>query len=411
MSIVLALQLFIAVFGAGTTAMAICMAATAAAYLWYFLFRRHLWEAVRKNWLLAAFVAQGLVWCLLSLAGLAGWFTLRREFGVDMSYLPRQAYYLFFLPVLAAAPYFWDNERCMEVLRRYGRWAVPVLAGLKLVCTRSIGLDNNQVLWLGILALWCGEYKPLDVVNFLLLLTGAYFSEQTATLLLAVLFAGVWLLRRWRGLRWLGSLTLPVILAASFLLPQVDGMIDRLWAMDVNTGWRLEYWADEATAIADTYGVGIGFGTTYASHEFAEPQSEMYYDAAEGVYKPTPFSQDDEYTKEQRPFVTASHNSFVLVAFRQGMLGLALFVASLAVFWKKIFCYDGRESGALIYAFCGSMLLISTNVGLESPMYLLPVLGALCLVSARATENMFPQSALQECPLDDTSDKRKKDVE
>lgn len=386
MSIVLALQLFIAVFGAGTTAVAICMATTAAAYAWYFLYRRHLWEAVRKNWLLAAFVAQGLVWCLLSLVGLAGWFTLRREFGVDMSYLPRQAYYLFFLPVLAAVPYFRDNERCMEALCRYGRWAVPVLMGLKLLATGSIGLNNNQLLWLGILALWCGEYKLLDVANFCLLLVGAYFSEQTATLILGMVFAGTWLLRRWKILRLIGTLTLPVVLVASFILPQVDGMIDRLWALDVNTGWRLEYWADEATAIKDTYGVGIGYGTTYGSYEFTEPQSEMIYNPVDDLYEPRPFSENGEYTKEQRPFVTACHNSFVSVAFRQGVLGLALFVASLVVFWKKIFCYDGLESGALIYAFCGSMLLISTNVGLESPSYFLPALGAFVLMAACLTK-------------------------
>src|SRR5699024_1189602 len=103
-------------------------------------------------------------------------------------------------------------------------------------------------------------------------------------------------------------------------------------------------------------------------------------------YKPTPFSQNDEYTKEQRPFVTASHNSFVAVAFRQGLPGLLLFVGALAALWKKIFEYEGAESGAMIYAFCGSALLISTNVGLESPMYLLPTLGAACLVMGRLRE-------------------------
>ncbi|MDY5007499.1 O-antigen ligase family protein [Candidatus Allofournierella merdipullorum] len=383
MTIVLAMQLFTTLFGAGTAALAISMGATSVAYVWYFLYRRNLWKAIRQNWLLAAFVIQGLVWCLLSLAGLAGWFTLRREFGVDMSYLPRQAYYLFFLPVIAAAPYFGDNERCMEILRRYGRWAVPVLMGLKLIATGDIGLNNNQLLWLGILALWCGEYKLLDVTNFCLLLVGAYFSEQTATLILGVVFAGAWLLRRWKILRLIGTLTFPVVLAVSFLLPQVDGMIDRLWALDANTGWRLEFWEDEATAIADTYGVGIGYGTTYASYEFAEPQSETFYNPVEGRYGETPFSQNGEYTKEQRPFVTANHNSFVSVAFRLGIPGLLLFVGALVALWKKIFCFNGRESGALIYAFCGSMLLISTNVGLESPSYLLPNLGAWCLVMAR----------------------------
>lgn len=397
MTIVLAMQLFTTLFGAGTAALAISMGATSVAYVWYFLYRRNLWKAIRQNWLLAAFVIQGLVWCLLSLAGLAGWFTLRREFGVNMSYLPRQAYYLFFLPVIAAAPYFGDNERCMEILRRYGRWAVPVLMGLKVLHTGTISIDNNRLLWLGILALWCGEYKPLDVVNFALLLTGAYLSGQTATMLLAVLFAGVWALRRWKILRWIGTLTLPVVLAVSFLLPQVDGMVDRLWALDANTGWRLEFWADEATAIADTYGVGIGYGTTYASFEFTEPQSEMFYNPVDGRYGATPFSQNEEYTKEQRPFVTASHNSFVSVAFRLGIPGLALFVAALAALWKKIFCFNGPESGALIYAFCGSMLLISTNVGLESPMYFLPTLGAMCLIMAclRTGDCLTDQSSAQ----------------
>ena len=178
-------------------------------------------------------------------------------------------------------------------------------------------------------------------------------------------------------------MTLPIVLISSFVLPQINGVIDWAWQVDVNTGWRLEYWEDEATAIVDTYGMGIGFGTTYASYEFSEPQSEMIYNTENGFYGPRPFSQNDEYTKEERPFVTASHNSFVSVAFRQGILGLVLLVGSLVVVWKKIFYYEGFESGSIIFAFCGSILLISTNVGLESPMYLLPTLGALCLVVSR----------------------------
>ena len=380
---ILLIQLLITIVGIDVPFIVISIVGTAIAYVWCFLIRGHLFEAMYQHWLLTAFVIQGILWCLLSIAGIVSWFTFQRDFGVDIRYLPRQAYYLFFFPLLAVAPYFPDKQLCMDLLHKYGRWMVPILFGINVFLTDSVCMSNVQLLWVGILALWSNGYKMLDVINFILILCSAAFSPQMAQLVIAILFAGVWILRRWKILRWLGCMTLPIVLISSFVLPQINGVIDWAWQVDVNTGWRLEYWADEATAIVDTYGMGIGFGTTYASYEFSEPQSEMIYNTENGFYGPRPFSQNDDYTKEERPFVTASHNSFVSVAFRQGILGLVLLVGSLVVVWKKIFYYEGFESGAIIFAFCGSILLISTNVGLESPMYLLPTLGALCLVVAR----------------------------
>ncbi len=384
MKLFLLFQLLVQLVGYGTPVMLLAVLGTGAAYCYYFLYRRKLVEAMKQNVFLAAFVLQGAVWCALSLLGMAGWFALRRHFPVDLSYLPRQAFYLAFLPLVAATPYFEDNDQCRRFLLRYGKWAVPVYLAYKLLVFHTIGLNNLEMLLLSVLALWAGEYKPLDFVNAGLLVLGTLMAEQTATLLLGAMFLGVFALRRLALLRWLACATLPVLLVASFVLPQFDRLNQAAWDLDANTGWRLYYWQDEATALWDTRGVGIGFGTTYASQEFSEPQSELLYNEETGRDEPRPFSANGEYTKEQRPFVTASHNSFVSVAFRQGILGITAFALFLLGMWKKVFFYRGCESSALIFGFCAAALLIGTNVGLESPMYLFPAVGVWGLIAAVA---------------------------
>ncbi|MEG0019792.1 MAG: hypothetical protein RR728_04520, partial [Oscillospiraceae bacterium] len=106
-------------------------------------------------------------------------------------------------------------------------------------------------------------------------------------------------------------------------VPQIPHICDKI--TDVNARWRLEYWFDSSTAIADSKGVGIGYGTAYASTTFAKGvERDSYTQTCEtcGNVKeivPNPFDSNEDYTAQQRPYVTATHNSFVSIALRMGV--------------------------------------------------------------------------------------------
>ncbi|MEG3030394.1 MAG: O-antigen ligase family protein, partial [Oscillospiraceae bacterium] len=179
---------------------------------------------------------------------------------------------------------------------------------------------------------------------------------------------------------------IPVILLGSFAVPQIPHICDKI--ADVNARWRLEYWFDSATAIVDSKGLGIGYGTAYASTTFAKgKQTSEYEQTCETCgnvtgFSQSPFDSNNDYTVEQRPYVVATHNSFVSVALRMGVLGLALFCGLLLTIWRRLTKSKCSDMGAMMFLFCGVLFTISLNVGLESPGYFGVFMVSMCLISS-----------------------------
>lgn len=379
-------QLAVMVIPIGNDVVIISIAATVGMYLYYGVYKKYIVKAFTYNWYLTAFIIAGGVWCVLSVLGLADWANLTRNFEVDLSFLPRQAYYFFFLPLIALAP-FLKIGKAFDFIEKHN---IEIAIGLYLIlCIENAGiyaLDIVAYFAIAFLSLLGNRKRKLDwVVAIGLIVVPLPEAGNSTIILLKVIYLGLFVFKNAKWVMKLATLTIPLMIIVSFVFPQFTQTIENL--EDPNAKWRLQYWEDCTSAIIDTYGIGIGYGTTYASKEFTEPQSvRPPYDTILQKRDERPFSANDIYTKEQRPFVTAPHNSFVAITFRMGVVGLVLFCGFLFLLWKKIYFKRDKRQVGLTFLFCGTMLIISLNVGLESPRYLQTFITAMCIISALTSQ-------------------------
>jgi hypothetical protein len=374
---------------AGIPVIALAFLMAAVAYGYWGVGKKKLGAAMKCNPFLTLFVIQGLVWLGLSYLGFTSWFPGIADFGVDLQYAPRHAYYLAVLPLIALAPYASGGEKVFSLVKKYGLALMGlVFIGVFIVCKR-IFVTPSMLVLMGFLSLVAeGDYKIFPFVNWgvfaaLMILPYGGYGMSTIILLKGayfVFFLGKNLLKKRQWILYCASALIPVILVATLVLPllpsfQLPGLpfynstID-----DGNDQWRLNFWKDEEQALLQTYGVGVGFGTAYVSDH--SPMLETgEFSREDLIYQENPV--------EVRPYVIGPHNSFMNVAFRQGALGILLFTGFLVTVWLRLLRYREKEQFPLAYLFCGGVVAIFTNNGLESPVYLIVFLFALYMVCAR----------------------------
>ena len=118
----------------------------------------------------------------------------------------------------------------------------------------------------------------------------------------------------------------------------------------------MNYWIDELQNLQNTFGFGVGYGTSYPSKSFAAIPGYFYAYNPEGMVN--------------NAFVRACHNSFVAVAMRTGIIGVtALLLFVVLMLWEML-RYQALPSRAAFFALLGAVICIAFNVGLESPNYL-----------------------------------------
>ncbi|MEG1801545.1 MAG: hypothetical protein RR273_06165, partial [Oscillospiraceae bacterium] len=132
----------------------ISMVLVMGVYLYQGIYKKQLFTAVKSNVILMAFILQGGIWCILSFCGLAGWFDLTREFGVNMSYLPRQAYYFYFIPLLAFVPFF-KADNGMDFVKEHRHDIMIAFYILTIIRSGSAALTIPNMLVLCFLSLLC----------------------------------------------------------------------------------------------------------------------------------------------------------------------------------------------------------------------------------------------------------------
>lgn len=353
----------------------ISMAIIMVVYIYQGIYKKQLINALTNNICLTLFVVQGGVWCVLSYLGMAGWFNLSRDFGVDLSYLPRQAYYFYFFPFIAVCAVI-KKDNALEFLKKYNVEIAAVLYICYCIQSKTVEILNiSDFLTLAFLSLLGNRKRKIDwMLAIALIIMPLHDYGGSTILLLKIMYIGLFAFKNAKWVMKLATFTIPVILVCSFALPQLSIVTDKI--AEPNSKWRIDLWADDATAIIDSYGLGIGYGTTYASKQFTEPQSETDVNGL-----PRPFSANSQYTKEQRPFVTASHNSFVSIGLRMGVIGIALFCGLLFTIWKRLYKKRDDSQAAMVFLFCGVLIMIALNVGLESPNYFNPFMVAMGIIS------------------------------
>lgn len=288
----------------------------------------------------------------------------------DDSYIPRQAYYLFFVPMIILAGRNVDAGKALDWVSK-NRVALFFLIWIAhIFFAKNLSLNVPCCFALGLLLLMDkGERKAVDVPMFAILLLSpiAVGGEMTqviirviALCIYAVGFNGKVLRYSLVGMIFvvLGCYALPFMPLESF-------------GFDANTAWRAEYWGNELVQLGKTFGLGVGYGTSYASTDFV------------GEALGGPFAATTEYSATEKLFVVGCHNSFVSLFFRLGILGIASLFAYLLSLSKHAMEFKGGYMPSAAFALISSLVIVCFNVGFENPSYFFLLGFSLALTSSQ----------------------------
>lgn len=305
---------------------------------------------------LLCFVGIGLLQVLLSYLGVNQLFK-NQDLYFDKGFIPRQAVYFLVLPVIILFQDEFYTKGKDYILSHYGEF---LFWGLFLYefffYGKAVTISAN--LLMGWLAL---RIRPPQAwrrwLMYAAVLLAPMPQDGTLTMLiLRLIFLAMILVPSYSNrvvLRWMAIGTFLTIIVASLIAPML--LSDTSFIPDYNARWRMNYWIDEINNLGKTYGLGVGYGTSYPSKAFAET---------------TFFYATEMYTRIERMFVLACHNSYVAVAMRTGIFGIAAFLMFLILMLWEMTKYGIPAHKSAFFALLGAAVVIAFNVGLESPGYL-----------------------------------------
>lgn len=274
----------------------------------------------------------------------------------DKSYLLRQAVYLFVLPAILLFQDDFYTRGKDYLIHHYGELLFWVLLIYEYFHAGKEIQVSAQLL-LGWLALRVKSPQPWrNWARYIAVLFAPLpFDGSSTVLVFRFLFALILIIPVGRSRllqKWVAIGLLVVLIAVSFVAPLV--LSDTSFISDYNTKWRINYWIDEMNNLGHTYGLGVGYGTSYPSKTFASDPDLARYNF---------FGYD-------RFFTVACHNSFVAVAMRTGIFGIAAFMMFIFLMLREMLKYRILASKAAFFALLGAVVCIAFNVGLESPNYM-----------------------------------------
>lgn len=343
-----------------------CMAIMAPAYLRYLYKNRRDIKDILKDstvgWLVA-FEICGAVMAIVSFLGLnaalAG-----PDLMMDKSYIPRHAIYLYFMPaviVMAAPEYHQLMDKFLSTCSFPLFWIIYICG---VVLTKGWSLNVSQIFVLILLHLYNPPKKP--AVNWLmfalLMLTPIAGGGELTNGMLRALYAGYFVFgKRKKQLTGIVAAGVAICIAAVFIVPFFADQIAPL--LDANSAWRINFWNDELVQLVQSKGIGVGFGTPYATEAFVGNQPSIPKSPYDPIYR--------QATVEYLMMTTGPHNSLISVAFRMGVAGIVTFLGLLASIFKGMWKNIEQVPIYRLFVFFAAIAIISVNVGLESPYYLM----------------------------------------
>lgn len=145
----------------------------------------------------------------------------------------------------------------------------------------------------------------------------------------------------------IGAAMIPFVsvLMIPFFLP--------LYAIDANTGVRIMFASDALTAIKDSLGLGVGFGTWGVSNFYSYTGGGFvkFTNAAQNIY------------------TISVHNSLLGLSMRLGLGILILYLAFVVVIFRRMRVLDSIECKFVACLAVMLFMAIATNVAIESPTY------------------------------------------
>lgn len=343
-----------------------CMAIMALAYLRYLYKNRQDIKGILKDstvrWLIA-FEICGAVMAAVSLLGLnaalAG-----PDLMMDKSFIPRHAIYLYFMPaiiVMAAPEYRQLMDRFLSKCSIPLFWAIYLYAG---VLTRSWSLNVPQLFVLAFLHLYNPPKK--SVVNWLMfiavILAPVATGGEMTNLMVRALYAGYFVFgKKKKQLTGIIAAGVVVCLTAVFVVPFFADKITPF--LDANSAWRIRFWNDELVQLVQSKGLGVGFGTSYATKAFVGNQWAIPGSPYNPLFR--------HHTKEYLMMATGPHNSLISVAFRMGIAGIVTLLGLLVNIFRGMWKNIEQVPIFRLFVFFAAIAIISVNVGLESPGYMM----------------------------------------
>ncbi len=163
----------------------------------------------------------------------------------------------------------------------------------------------------------------------------------------------------------LGIAILTIVVA---VLLNID-KFEQLLASDANALWRWQYWKNEMVTLAKTYGLGVGYGTAYAS-------DNIWWT----INNPNCFATaNDSFSIPQKLvlFVVPQHSSLINAFYRLGIFGgflfLTLNIYPIMLALKAICKSIGKERDILLWSvtnYIASIFIIFLNPGIVSPRFM-----------------------------------------
>ena len=346
----------------GVESIYICIALLFIYYLYTLLFKKNKIIFCKENIAILCFTIIGFIKVLLSYLNIRP-FIANTEIEIDNSYIARQAFYYAFFPLFFIFPNNSIYRRIEDFVTR-NKYMLFILLFIYSIITN---LDNISMFVICYLLLCNNNNKKVDYILLISLFVLLIINGGLTQLLLFILLVVIKFADKRINISRILSYGLIICLLLCFLTPFVSEKI--LSVLDYNTKWRLLYWKDEITQLLNTYGFGVGYGTAYATKGFVETTAYI----EEGA-----FSATDLYTVEQQMFLTASHNSFISIAFRLGIIGFLIFSYFIVNLSKEISKYNELIDSKTKFVFYAAVVVIACNVGLESPSYLLLFCFSIC---------------------------------
>lgn len=125
-----------------------------------------------------------------------------------------------------------------------------------------------------------------------------------------------------------------------------------IFQFDNNAGLRALMWKDASTAVLETHGLGVGYGTEYFKNEWV------------GMRDDTGWLLTEEYSDDR--LVISTHSAFYDIALRLGLAGLALFMLWMGSFARIPRLADERRARMYAFVVCMLYVSISFNPGIVS---------------------------------------------
>lgn len=356
---------------AGVELIYMCLLAVFCYYIYEVVLKKRL-KIEKEEWFWFAFIAYACASVVLSLTGITKSIVGER-LPIDIRFLPRQAYYLVLLPVVFLTEPTKGKTFIENLLQNHSRKLVVLMFLLNVAIHKSLLMSIPTSFVLIFLSLRDEKHDWIDWVIFGLIVIPAFFADiQISNLLIRFIYVVCFLFqKRSKFISWSMAAGIWCCVGLCFVVGVFAKELSQMIS-DPNTVWRAQFWQDELKMLAESHYLGVGFGTAFCSTDFID--AATYIPWGDG----DPFVATAQYSIYDKVFVTGAHNSFVTVAFRLGIVGIALFVTYLIWLHIRQIANIQKVSLRSYYALCSATVLIALNVGLESPYYMLLFLFAVC---------------------------------